>query len=218
MVSAGFPCPAGVVFDLGNVLIDWAPYAAVAAGVGQVEADRFREAPDFDFLAWNHAQDSGRSWDDGEAEVARTHPHWIDHARAYRAHFPASLLGEVPGSVAVVRELHAAGVPLLGLTNWSDELYPHAPARFDFLALLDDVVVSGVERVAKPDPRVFEITARRAGLRLDQLAFVDDREDNCAAATALGMVAVLFTDADALRRDLRALGLPVRAPNDPRTR
>ena len=218
MLSAGFPCPAAVVFDLGNVLIDWAPYAAVAAGVGQVEADRFRVASDFDFMAWNHAQDSGRSWDDGEAEVARTHPHWIDHARAYRAHFPASLLGEVPGSVAIVRELHAAGVPMLGLTNWSVELYPHAPAQFDFLALLDDVVVSGVERVAKPDPRVFEITARRAGLPLDQLAFVDDRADNCAAAAALGMTAVLFTDADALRRDLRALGLPVRGPDKPPTR
>ncbi len=209
MLSAGLSRPAAVVFDLGNVLIDWAPYAAIAAGVGPVEADRFLSAPDFDFMAWNHAQDSGRSWDDGEAEVARTHPHWIDHARAYRANFSASLLGEVPGSVAIVRELHAAGVPMVGLTNWSDELYPHAPARFDFLSLLDDVVVSGVERVAKPDPRVFAITADRAGSPLTSLAFVDDRADNCAAAEALGMDAIVFTDAVALRAQLRLRGLPV---------
>ena len=201
--------PAGVVFDLGNVLIDWQPYAAVAAGVGPDEARRFLAAEDFDFMAWNHAQDSGRSWDEGEAAVALSHPHWAEHARAYRANFAASLVGELAGSVDVVRELHAAGVPLFGLTNWSAELYPYAPAAFDFLELLDDVVVSGVEGVAKPDPRVFEIVATRSGLPLDRLVFVDDRFDNVLAAQALGMDGLLFTDAAALRAELGRRGLPV---------
>ncbi len=44
--------------------------------------------------------------------------------------FAASLVGEVPGTADLVRELHAAGVPMWGLTNWSHELYPHAPERF----------------------------------------------------------------------------------------
>lgn len=197
------------MFDLGNVLIDWDPYAAIAAGVGPVEARRFLDATDFDFMAWNHAQDSGRSWDEGEAEVASTHPHWAEHARAYRANFAESLLGEVSGSIAIVRDLHASGVPLLGLTNWSRELYPHAPTRFAFLALLDHVIVSGIEGVAKPDPAVFRIVAKRAGIPLEQLAFVDDRADNVAAARDLGMDAILFIDADNLRRDLGDRGLPV---------
>lgn len=201
--------PAGVVFDLGNVLIDWQPQAAIAAGVGQSEARRFLDADDFDFMAWNHAQDSGRSWDEGIAEVARTHPHWHEHATAYFTHFPASLVGEVPGSVEVLRQLHRHGVPMVGLTNWSHELYPHAPSRFALLELLDDVVVSGTEGVAKPDPRIFRITAERARLPLTRLAFVDDRADNVAAAAALGMQAVLFTDPAALADDLRALGLPI---------
>jgi len=201
--------PLGLVWDLGNVLIDWQPYAAVAAGVGPEEARRFLAADDFDFLAWNHLQDAGRSWDEGVAEVVHTHPHWAAHARAYRTHFAASLLGEVPGTGAIVRDLAAAGVPMWGLTNWSAELYPYAPATFDVLDLLDDVVVSGREGVAKPDPRVFEIVAERAGLPLDRLAFVDDRADNAAAAAALGMDAIVFTDAATLRADLAARGLPV---------
>jgi 2-haloacid dehalogenase len=201
--------PEAVVFDLGNVLIRWDPYAAVAAGVGPDEARRFLAAPDFDFMAWNHLQDAGRSWDDGVAEVVRTHPHWAEHARAYRTHFAASLLGEVPGTAGVVRDLQAAGVRLLGLTNWSAELYPYAPATFDVLALLDDVVVSGREGVAKPDRRVFEIVAERAALPLDRLAFVDDLAGNVAAATALGMDGIVFTDAATLRADLAARGLPV---------
>jgi 2-haloacid dehalogenase len=201
--------PTGVVLDLGNVLIDWDPSAAIAAGVGADEARRFLEATDFDFMAYNHGPDSGGSWDAAEAEVARTHPHWVEHALAYRANFAASLLGEVPGTVDLVRELHAAGIPLFGLTNWSDELYPHAPATFDFLALLDDVIVSGTEGVAKPDPRVYAIVAERAGLPLDRLVFVDDRADNVAAATAVGMDGIVFTGAGTLRTDLRARGLPV---------
>ena len=200
---------SGVVFDLGNVLIDWDPSAAIAAGVGSDEARRFMAADDFDFMAYNHGPDSGGSWQDAEDEVRRTHPHWVEHALAYRANFAASLLGEVPGTVEIVRDLHAAGIPLYGLTNWSDELYPHAPVMFDFLALLDDVVVSGTVKAAKPDARAYEIVAERSGIALDRLAFIDDRQTNVDAAAALGMDAVLFTDAATLRADLRALGLPV---------
>ncbi len=198
-----------VVFDLGNVLIDWDPAAAIAAGVGPVEARRFLDSDDFDFMAWNHGPDSGGTWAEAEAAVRRTHPHWVEHALAYRANFAASLIGEVPGSVDLVRELHAAGVPLFGLTNWSDELYPHAPATFEFLTLLDDVIVSGTVKAAKPDARAYEIVAERAGIPLSRLAFVDDRQTNVDAAAALGMAAMLFTDAATLRADLRERGLPV---------
>jgi 2-haloacid dehalogenase len=201
--------PAGVVFDLGNVLIDWQPALAIAAGVGPVEAESFLGAEDFDFMAWNHLQDSGRSWADGVADVRRTHPHWAEHAAAYLTHFPASL-AEVPGTAEVVRDLHAADVPLFGLTNWSDELYyPYAAGRFEVLAMLGHVVVSGEVKVAKPDPRAYEIVAEHAGIALHRLAFVDDRQDNIDAAAALGMDGILFTDADELRAQLRTRGFRV---------
>ncbi len=201
--------PSGVVFDLGNVLIRWDPAAAIAVGVGAVEAQRFLEADDFDFMAWNHLQDSGRPWAEGLAEVRRRHPRWAAHAAAYLDHFPASL-SEVPGTADVVRDLHAAGVPLLGLTNWSDELYyPYAAGRFEVLSLLDHVVVSGEVKVAKPDPRAYRIVAEHAGQPLDRLAFIDDSPRNIEAASALGMDAIRFTDAAALREDLRRRGLPV---------
>ena len=201
--------PAAVVFDLGNVLIDWDPAAAIAAGVGEDEARRFMAAEDFDFMAWNHGPDSGGSWAEAEAEVRRTHPHWAEHALSYRRHFTASLLGEVPGTAEVVRELHAAQVPLLGLTNWSAELYPHAPERFAVLALLDHVVVSGEVGAAKPDPAAYRAVIERAGVPPERLVFVDDKQVNVDAAAALGMDAIRFRTAAELRATLRERGLPV---------
>ena len=203
------PAPDLVVFDLGNVLITWDPFPAVAAGVGPEEAARFLTADDFDFMAWNHLQDAGRRWAEAEAEVARTHPHWADHARAYRAHFDASLVGPVPGSVEVLEELHAAGVRLLALTNWSDELFPQATARFGFLAHFDDIVVSGAEGVAKPDPEVFARLRARAGRPLEGQLFIDDRPDNVQAAVRVGLDGIVFETAARLRADLARRGLPV---------
>ena len=196
----------GVMFDFGGVLIDWDPVPAVAHGVGEEEARRF--FAEFDFAAWNHAQDAGRTWDEGLAELEGTHPHFLAHGRAYRAHFDHALIGEIPGTAQVLRDLHASGVPLFGLTNWSHELFhDHAPQRFDFLALFEDIVVSGTEGLAKPDPAIYRLAIDRSGLTAEQLVFIDDRAENVAAAEAAGMHGIHFTDADALRSALVELGL-----------
>jgi len=201
--------PSAVVFDLGNVLIRWDPHPALAAGLGAEEASRFLAAEDFDFMAWNHRQDGGRPWPEAEDEVARTHPHWHRHALAYRAHFDHSLLGALEDNVAVLRDLHAARVPLFALTNWSAELFPRARERFEFLDLFDDIVVSGEERLAKPDPEIFEVLRRRIGRPLQNCLFVDDSPANVAAAAAAGMPGVVFTGDRPLRPKLRGRGLPV---------
>ena len=120
--------PQGVIWDLGNVLIDWQPHAAVAAGLGDQEATRFFAAEDFDFSSFNHALDAGGTWEQSAAELGRTHPHWAEHAAAYYTNFEHSLVGEVPGTVEIVRELNAAGVPMFGLTNWPHELGRMPPA------------------------------------------------------------------------------------------
>jgi 2-haloacid dehalogenase len=208
-LGTGLSTPRGVVWDFGDVVIRWDPRPAIVAGVGEAEADRFLTAEDFDFMAWNHLRDAGATWDDGEAEVRRTHPHWAEHAAAYRANFELSMTGPVPGTADLITELHAAGVPQLGLTNWSHELYPAAPRLFPVLDLLDDVVVSGTEKLAKPDPAIFEIAVARASLPAADLVLVDDKGPNVAAAIEFGLDGILFTGADDLRVALRERGLPV---------
>jgi 2-haloacid dehalogenase len=199
----------GVIWDIGNVLILWDARPAIVAGVGPEEAERFLSAEDFDFMAWNHLQDAGGNWAEAEAAVRRDHPHWERHAVAYRENFEQSLLGEVPGTHDIVRELYDAGVPMFGLTNWSHELFPHAPRLYPILDLLNDIVVSGTEKVAKPDPAIFDIAVARSGLPAEDLVFVDDSEKNVAAALEYGLDGILFTGADDLRAQLRERGLPV---------
>ena len=211
-LSAGDPAPAtveAVIFDLGNVLITWDPQPAIARAVGAQQAALFLADEEFDFMAWNHLQDAGRSWDAGEAAAVTSHPHWELAIRAYRSNYVESLVGAIEDSVQIVRELHAAGVPLYALTNWSEELFPVALKRFDFLRLFEDIVVSGQEGVAKPDAEIFEILRERIGHSLDHCIFIDDSRLNIEAAGEAGLDAILFTNTGHLREDLAVRGLPL---------
>lgn len=201
--------PEAVVLDLGDVLIRWEPQRAIAAAVGEEEAHRFLAAEDFDFHAWNREQDAGRPWPEAEASAGRTHPHWVAHVLAYRANFALAVEHPVPGTAAIVERLHTAGVPLFGLTNWSAELFPVARERHAVLGLLDDIVVSGEEGLAKPEPGIFGVLAARIGRPLERCVYVDDSLRNVEAGTRAGLDAIVFTDAEQLRVDLRSRGLPV---------
>ena len=197
--------PTTVVFDLGGVLIDWDPRHLYRRLLPEDEIEEFLD--EVGFAAWNYAQDAGGSWDEAVERLAARHPHRRELIAAYPARFPETLAGPMPGSVEVLRDLHAAGVRLLALTNWSAETYPHAEATFDFLTLFEDIVVSGAEGIAKPDPAVFALLVDRYRLDPAATVFVDDSPVNVAAAAAAGLRAVRFTDADTLRADLSRLGL-----------
>ena len=195
------PTPDTVVFDLGNVLIRWDPAPAFHGVLDPDDVPAFLD--EIDFAAWNHQQDAGRSWDEAVRELTARHPHHADVIAAYVPNF-LDTLEEMPDTVAVLEELQEVGVRLLALTNWSAELFAVARKEFAFLDLFEGIVVSGEERVAKPDPRVFEILLERYHVEGARALFVDDSAANVAAARQAGLRGVVFTDAVALREQLRA--------------
>jgi 2-haloacid dehalogenase len=195
-----------VVFDLGGVLIDWDPrylYRKLLADEAAVE----------EFLAtvctpaWNAEQDRGRPWAEAVAELVERHPVHAAAITAYHERWPEMLGGDIAGTVALLEELRAAGVPRYALTNWSTETFGFARERFAFLDWFDGVVVSGQERVAKPDPRLFRVLLDRFGLAPEATFFVDDSPANVEAARRLGLDAVRFHDAERLRGELVERGL-----------
>jgi 2-haloacid dehalogenase len=198
--------PTAVVFDLGGVLIDWNPrhlYRQLIAD--EEEMERFvREVVSPE---WNLEHDRGRSFADGIAQLSAEHPDQVDLITAFRDRWPEMLGGAIEPTVEILAELRAAHVRLLALTNWSAETFPIGAARFPFLAWFEAVIVSGEERLVKPDPAIFRLLTERHGLKPGRTVFVDDLAANVAAAADLGFRALQFTDAPSLRRELVALGL-----------
>lgn len=196
-----------VVYDFGNVLVGWDPYGAFP-GRPRAEVDAWMA--EIDFPAFNRAQDAGRSWAAARASLA-DRPHLLPLLDEYVDRFAGTLTGPVPGSAALVDELHDAGIRLLGLTNWSAELFEHAAPAAPATRRMEHVVVSGRVGLAKPDPAIFRHLAAAHGVDPARAAFVDDSPANVEAAARLGFAAVRFTDTPALRAALRDLGLPVAA-------
>jgi 2-haloacid dehalogenase len=194
-----------VVFDLGNVLVRWDPRRALAGRLPARDADAFLD--DFDFMAFNHRQDAGRSWAQARADLAASAPEHLPALDAYVEHVADTLAGPVPGSAELVGDLRASGVRVLGLTNWSAETFHLAEPAAPAIGLLEDVLVSGQVGVAKPDPRIFALLTQRFGLRPERTLFSDDSATNVAAAARAGFDAILFRTADALRADLVARGV-----------
>jgi len=203
------PPVEAVLFDLGNVLVRWDPHGAFRGVASHDDVEQF--FADVDFPELNRRADAGVPWADVRTEVAASHPAHAPLVDAYVARFAATLAGPVPGSAEIVRELRALGLRLFGLTNWSAETYPHGPRAAPAIDLLEDVLVSGREGLVKPDPAIFERAAERFGLDPARTVFVDDAPANVDAAADLGFVALRFTAADVLRRDLRGLGVRLAA-------
>jgi 2-haloacid dehalogenase len=195
-----------VVFDVGNVLIRWDPrflYRKLIpdpAGMERFLAEVCTEA-------WNLEQDRGRPWEEAVAELLPRFPGQEDLIRAYTDRWEEMVPGEVPGTVAVLEELRAAGVPLHAVTNFSTEKFALSQARFPFLRGFRDVVVSGEERLIKPDPAIYRRLLDRNGLDAARCLFIDDSEKNVRGAEAVGMRAHHFRDAPTLRAALVELGL-----------
>ncbi len=198
--------PTAAVFDLGGVLIDWNPRHLYRRLIPD-EAEMERFVRDVVSAEWNLEHDRGRPFDDGIALLTRRHPDQAELIAAFRDRWPEMLGGPIQPTVDVLAELRDAGVRLLALTNWSAETFVHAPPRFPFLAWFESIIVSGEEGLVKPDPAIFRLLVERHGLEPDRTVFVDDLEANVVAAAALGFVAVRFSNAAALRRDLVGLGL-----------
>jgi 2-haloacid dehalogenase len=195
-----------VVFDLGGVLIDWDPrhlYRKLLADEAAVE----------EFLAtvctpeWNAEQDRGRPFAEGVAELVGRHPVHAAAITAYHERWTEMLGGDIAGTVELLAELRDTGVPLYALTNWSAETFGIARERYQFLEWFDGVLVSGEERMIKPEPAIFRLLLDRFGLDPGAAFYVDDSPANVAAAGELGFDAVRFTGPEQLRRDLKARGL-----------
>ncbi len=197
-----------VVFDFGGVLLEWNPrylYAKIFADPTEMEW----------FLAnvctgdWNLAQDKGRPWPEAEAEVIARHPKYADQIRAFRARWHEMVSHAIQGTVDILEELAARGVPLYAITNFAADTCAECREKFPFFRHFRGIVVSGEIGILKPDAAIFQRLASDYRLDLATCLFIDDVPKNVAGARAAGMQAILFESPEKLRADLKAYGVLV---------
>lgn len=199
--------PRAVVFDVGNVLIDWQPGRVYERLVPDA-AERAALFARVDFAAFNLEGDRGDLAEATEAAAAR-HPADAPLVRAWRERWEEMFGPEIPGSPELLQALKAAGIPLAALTNFARDTWLIAQRRYPLLTGFDVEVVSGREGTLKPEPEIYALVEARLGLSGADLFFTDDKAANVEAAAARGWRTHLFEGAHGLAAALRAEGLPV---------
>ena len=197
-----------LIFDFGGVLIDWNPaYVFLKEFRGnQEEMSHFLNT--ICSWEWNENQDAGCSIKQATEERVAMFP---EHERLIRMYYDrwVDMLGyEHTDTVDLLKRFKEKGKHrLIGLTNWSHETFPVALKRFDFLSLFEGIVVSGTEKMKKPDARIYKLTLDRYRVTPENAVFIDDKLENVHAATKLGIHGIHFTTAAKLKRDLETLGV-----------
>lgn len=190
-----------VVFDLGNVLIEWDRRFLFEKLID--DADELEAFLDGVFtLEDNQHLDRGTPLAEVAQQVAQRHPDQHDLVMAFADRWQETLGGVIEGTVSVLDELSREGVPLYALSNWGRDTFAMIESSYSFFELFDGMVISGREGIIKPDPAIYRLLCERYDIEPEDAVFIDDSGANVAAAMSLGFDAVLFESPDRLREQL----------------
>ncbi|MFU1478761.1 HAD family hydrolase [Roseovarius sp. C7] len=182
---------SAVLFDIGNVLIRWAPEVHYDRRIGPDRRRAFFAA--YDFYDLMNRIDAGAHFHDTITDAAAATPDWADELAILRDEWAELATPAIDHSVRLLEALKANGTPVFALSNFGAENFPLSVATFPFLDLFDRRYISGDMKLAKPDPAIYAAVETDCGLPPEALLFADDREDNIAAAAARGWQTHLFT-------------------------
>ena len=195
-----------IIFDLGNVLVDWNPQ--------HVFNDTYFDTPekkkyffsDICTMDWNEEQDAGRSIVDATQELIGKFPEWEQPIRDYYGRWTEMLGGPIKESVEIFRQLKDSGrYKIYALTNWQTGLFDIALVRYNFLHWFDGRVVSGEEKMRKPNPAFYQRLLDRYDVKAEQALFIDDNLRNIQAAEAMGIRSIHFNNPAQLKKELSSL-------------
>lgn len=194
-----------VIFDIGNVLMEWHPERFYDRVIGHER--RKRLFAEVDLAGMNERVDLGEDFTATIYAAADAHPEWRDEIRMWHDNWIELASPEIPHSVKLLRALRAKGVPVFALTNFGIGSYDHASTFYPWLDEFDRRYISGYMKVIKPDPTIYRMVEEDCGLAPGTLLFTDDRADNIEAARVRGWNTHLFTGAEGWAGRLASEGL-----------
>ncbi|MDZ4807003.1 MAG: HAD family phosphatase [Bacteroidota bacterium] len=195
-----------IIFDLGNVLIDWNPRHVFNNTYFESPEKREYFFGNICTMDWNEEQDAGRSIVVATQELIEKFPDWEQPIRDYYGRWTEMLGGPIKESVEILRELkESAKYKLYALTNWQAGLFDVALVRYNFLHWFDGRVVSGEEKIRKPFPEFYQRLLDRYNVNPAEALFIDDSLRNIKAAEAMGINSIHFNSPELLRSELKSL-------------
>lgn len=198
---------SAIIFDFGGVLIDWNPHYLYRSFFDNDDEAVARFLKEIGFVEWNVEQDRGRPFAAAVAELSERFPHQAHLIRAYNEQWEESIGGAIQPTVDILGALKQRGYALYGLSNWAAETFYRIRSRFPFFEWLDAIVLSGEERMIKPDPRIYAVMLDKIGRPASECLFIDDSPANIAVAKQLGFNTIHFTSSEQLADELIKRGL-----------
>ena len=181
-----------VIFDFGNVLIDWNP-AYLFLPYFNGDEDKCQYFTDnICNREWFTRMDRGETMDKCVADLQAQYPQYADAVAMFRDRWFDMCNGEIAGMLEIIQDLKAKGVGVYGLTNWPAETFEEARRRFKTIASIDNYIVSSYVKLAKPEPAIFKLLLSKFNLKPQECVFIDDRKDNVDAAIAQGMSGIIY--------------------------
>jgi len=196
-----------VVWDIGHVLVQWSIRSLYEKLIDDpAQLDWFLD--NVVTVPWHFRHDAGEPLADLIAEKVAEYPDHRALIEAYGPRWLETIPGPIPETHVLIRALAARGVPQYAITNFGADTWAMFRPTFPVLDHMIDIVVSGPEKLSKPDPAIFQLAAARFGHAPERMLFIDDNPANVATARALGWnVHHFLGDADALEADLRRYGV-----------
>lgn len=193
-----------IVFDVGEVLINWDP-RHLYRKVFDDEAEMEHFLANICTHEWNYRQDAGYCWDKAIDEKCDEFPEHAENIKLYKERWPEMVAGGVDGSVEVLLKLKEKGWPIYAITNYHQDTFALSQKLWPFLTAFDGVVVSGEEKICKPEPRIYEILFERYNLTPENCVFIDDRKENIEGAEKAGMTGILFENPHQMKAELEKM-------------
>ncbi len=194
-----------VIFDIGNVLIEWQPERYYDSRIGRARREAFFGA--YDFHGLMNEIDAGAPFSEIVSEQARAHPEYAAEIGMLREEWLEMAGTVIDRSVRLLGALKTKGVPVFALSNFGAENYGWSAEVHPFLRSFDRAYISGEMGVRKPDAEIYAAVEADCEVAPERLLFGDDRDDNIAAARARGWQTVRVDSAGHLAQALVSHGL-----------
>ena len=189
------------LFDLGGVFFDWDPNHFYKNVFENIEEREF-------FLAevcndqWNVQQDAGRSIAEAELELIPKFPHYEKEIKMYYKNHRKMIRGVFEESVNILKKLKDKNYDCYVLSNWSAETFEGMTDDYPFLKLFDGLLISGEDKLIKPDHAIYQLARDRFNLNPEETVFIDDKLENIQAAQKMNFKTIHLTNPNIIETEI----------------